>query len=177
MRRYEIALTIALMIIAPLALSRLGHSLTLEKPAQAQEKSKKEKSKKDKDQEEPKAEKPAQAQEQSKVEKPAQAQEQPKGDVAAGDVAAGKALYTQFCQKCHAPGGEGVAKMYRLVKAKIVHLGSKEAQERSDDFIRKSMTAGCCNPTNKMEKVTEPRPLTSQEVEAILAFVRTLKQQ
>jgi len=169
---------VALMIIAPLAISRLGQSLSLEKPTQAQEKSKKDKSKKDKDaqaQEQPKAEKPSQAPEQPKVEKPAQT-EQPKGDVAAGDVAAGKALYTQFCQKCHAPGGEGVAKMYKLVKAKIVHLGSKEAQDRSDDFIRKSMTAGCCNPTNKMEKVTEPRTLTSQEVDAILAFDRTIKQ-
>jgi mono/diheme cytochrome c family protein len=117
----------------------------------------------------PKVEKPTQAQDQTK--EPAQAQEQPKGDAAAG-----KALYTQFCQKCHAPGGEGVAKMYKLVKAKIVHLGSKEAQDKSDDFIRKSMTAGCCNPGNKMEKVTEPRPLTSEEVDAILAFVRTLKQ-
>ena len=174
MRRYALVLIVALTIIAPLAISRLGYPLTLEKPTQAQEKSKKDKSKKDKDapaQEQPKAEKPAPAQEQPKVEKPAQAQEQPKGDVAAG-----KALYTQFCQKCHATGGEGVAKMYKLVKAKIVHLGSKEAQDKSDDFIRKSMTVGCCAPTNKMEKVTEPRPLTSQEVDAILAFVRTLKQ-
>jgi mono/diheme cytochrome c family protein len=167
MRRYALVLIVALMIIAPLAISRLGYPLALEKPTQAQEKSKKDKSKKDKD---------AQSQEETKVEKPAQAQEQPKGDVAAGDAAAGKALYTQFCQKCHAPGGEGVAKMYKLVKAKIVHLGSKEAQDKSDDFIRKSMTVGCCAPTNKMEKVTEPRPLTSQEVDAILAFVRTLKQ-
>jgi hypothetical protein len=66
--------------------------------------------------------------------------------------------------------------MYKLVKAKVVHLGSKEAQDKSDDFIRKSMTVGCCNPTNKMEKVTEPRALTSGEVETILAYVRTLKQ-
>ena len=192
MRRYALVLIVATMIIAPFAISRLGHPLTLEKPAQAQEKSKKDKSKKDKSkkdkdaqaEEAPEVEKSAQAQEQPKVEKPTQAQEQPKepAQVQAQeqpkvDVAAGKALYTQFCQKCHAPGGEGVAKMYKLVKAKIVHLGSKEAQDRSDDFIRKSMTAGCCNPTNKMEKVTEPRPLTSQEVDTILAYVRTLKQQ
>lgn len=174
MRRYAFVLIVALMIIAPLAISRLGYPLTLEKPTQAQEKSKKDKSKKEKAtqaEEQPKVEKPTQAQEQSKAEKPTQAQEQPKADVAAG-----KALYTGFCQKCHAPGGEGVPKMYKLVKAKVVHLGSKAAQDKSDDFIRKSMTVGCCAPTNKMEKVTEPRPLTSQEVDAILAFVRTLKQ-
>jgi hypothetical protein len=31
---------------------------------------------------------------------------------------------------------------YKPVKAKVVHLGSKEAQDKSDDFIRKSMTVG-----------------------------------
>jgi len=100
-----------------------------------------------------------------------QAQGTPKGDVAAG-----KELYAKFCQKCHAPDGAGVPKMYKLVKATVVHLGSKEAQEKSDDFIRKSMTDGCCKPGNKMEPVKEPRTLTPAEIENVLAFVRTLKQ-
>ncbi|HKC86463.1 MAG TPA: cytochrome c [Blastocatellia bacterium] len=100
-----------------------------------------------------------------------QAQGPPKGDVAAG-----KELYAKFCQKCHAPDGAGVPKMYKLVKATVVHLGSKEAQEKSDDFIRKSMTDGCCKPGNKMEPVKEPRTLTPAEIENVLAFVRTLKQ-
>ena len=100
-----------------------------------------------------------------------QAQGPPKGDVAAG-----KELYAKFCQKCHAPDGAGVPKMYKLVKATMVHLGSKEAQEKSDDFIRKSMTDGCCKPGNKMEPVKEPRTLTPAEIENVLAFVRTLKQ-
>src|SRR5215475_15860362 len=126
MRRYVVAMTVALMIIAPLALSKLGRS---------------------------------------------QARETLKGDAATG-----KELYVKNCQKCHAPDGAGVPKMYRLVKATLVHLGSKEAQEKSDDFIRKSMTDGCCKPGNKMEPVKEPRTLTPAEVENILAFVRTLKQ-
>jgi len=96
-----------------------------------------------------------------------QAQEKPKGDAAAG-----KALYVKNCQKCHAPDGAGVPKMYKLVKATIVHLGSKEAQAQSDDFIRKSMTDGY----KKMEPVKDPRPLTPDEIENVLAFVRTLKQ-
>jgi len=100
-----------------------------------------------------------------------QAQGPPKGDVAAG-----KELYAKFCQKCHAPDGAGVPKMYKLVKATIVHLGSKQAQDQSDDFIRKSMTDGCCKPGNKMEPVKEPRTLTPAEIENVLAFVRTLKQ-
>src|SRR5215472_10538006 len=76
-----------------------------------------------------------------------QAQGPPKGDVAAG-----KELYAKFCQKCHAPDGAGVPKMYKLVKATVVHLGSKEAQEKSDDFIRKSMTDGCCKPGTKWNR-------------------------
>ena len=97
-----------------------------------------------------------------------QAQETPKGDVAAG-----KELYMQHCKKCHAADGQGVARMYKLVKASIVALGSKEAQEKSDDFIRKSMTEGY----KKMEPIRDPRQLTPDEIENILAFIRTLNQQ
>src|SRR5262249_17471845 len=98
---------------------------------------------------------------------PSQAQEKPKGDVAAGQT-----LYVKNCQKCHAPDGAGVPKMYKLVKAPVVHLGSKEAQDKTDDFIRDSMTKGF----KKMEPIKEPRPLTPPEIENVLAFVRTLKQ-
>jgi len=97
-----------------------------------------------------------------------QAQEKPKGDVEAG-----KELYVKNCQKCHAPDGAGVPKMYKLVKAPVVHLGSKEAQDKSDDFIRESMTKGF----KKMEPIRDPRPLNAEEIENILAFTRTLKQQ
>jgi len=134
MRRYVIALTCALIITAPLAMSKLGDSHAMEKPTQTQE--------------------------------------QPKGDAEAG-----KKLYVDNCQKCHGDKGQGNSKQYKLVSAKIVPLGSKEAQDKSDDFIRKSMTDGCCKPTNKMDKVDDPRPLTPEEVENILAFVRTLKQE
>jgi len=100
--------------------------------------------------------------------KPTQTQEKAKGDVEAG-----KALYVKQCQRCHGANGEGVPRMYRVVGAKIVHLGSQGAQEKSDDFIRKSMTDGCCKPTNKMQAIKE---LTPEQIENILAFTRTLKQ-
>src|SRR5262249_38547434 len=97
-----------------------------------------------------------------------QAQEKPKGDVAAG-----KELYMKNCQKCHAPDGAGVPKMYKLVKATVLHLGSKEAQDKTDDFIRDSMTKGF----KKIEPIKDPRPLTPAEIENVLAFVRTLTQE
>ncbi|MGH9802707.1 MAG: c-type cytochrome [Blastocatellia bacterium] len=106
-----------------------------------------------------------------------QTQEKPKEDAAAqektkGDAAAGKDLYLASCKKCHGLQGEGVPRMYKLVKAKLVHLGSKEAQDKSDAEIRKSMTDGF----GKMEAIKDPRPLTAVELDNIVAFVRTLKQ-
>ena len=87
-----------------------------------------------------------------------------------GNVASGQKLYQDFCQSCHGEKGEGNPAAYKKVKAtKIVHLGSAEAQDKSDDFIRKTMTEGW----QKMEKVEDLE--TPQQVEDVLAFVRTLR--
>ncbi len=96
-----------------------------------------------------------------------QAQEKPKGDAVAG-----KALYMTSCKKCHGELGEGVPKMYRLVKAPLVHLGSKVVQDKSDAELRKSMTDGF----GKMQAIKDPRPLTPAEMDNVVAFTRTLKQ-
>jgi mono/diheme cytochrome c family protein len=89
---------------------------------------------------------------------------------AAGNVASGQKLYQDFCQSCHGEKGEGNPKAYKKVKAtKIVHLGSDEAQDKTDDFIRKTVTQGW----EKMEKVDDLE--TPQQVEDVLAFVRTLR--
>jgi len=84
------------------------------------------------------------------------------------DVGAGKALYDKNCKKCHGPQGEGVARMYALVDAKIVHLGSKQAQSKSDAEIAKSITDG----VGKMEAVEDVTPAQAKQ---ITAFMRTLK--
>ena len=84
------------------------------------------------------------------------------------DVEAGKALYAKFCQKCHGAQGEGVPRMYQLVEAKIVHLGSKQPQSKSDAEIKKSMIEG----VGKMEAVED---LTPTQADKIVAFVRSLK--
>ena len=83
------------------------------------------------------------------------------------EVEAGKNLYAKFCQKCHGPRGEGVPRMYQLVDARIVHLGSKQAQAKSDAEIKKAMLDG----VGKMEAVDD---LTPQQADKILPFVRTL---
>ena len=85
------------------------------------------------------------------------------------DVAEGKALYDKNCKKCHGAEGEGVQRMYALVDAKIVHLGSKQAQSKSDAEIKKAMLEGF----GKMEAVED---LTPEQASKILAFERTLHQ-
>lgn len=91
------------------------------------------------------------------------------GGPAKADVEAGKVLYDKFCKKCHGAEGEGVPRMYDLVGAKIVPLGSKQAQSKSDADIKKSMLEG----SGKMEAVED---LTPQQANKILAFERTLSE-
>ena len=88
---------------------------------------------------------------------------------ATGNVKAGEKLYQDFCQSCHGEKGEGNPAAYKKAKAKIVHLGSEEAQAKTDDSIRKVMTEGF----GKMDKVEDLE--NAQQVEDVLAFVRTLR--
>src|SRR6266849_6701746 len=81
------------------------------------------------------------------------------------DADNGRKLYVDSCQSCHGDKGQGNPVMYKRAGAKIVHLGSEDAQQKSDDFIRKTMTDGW----QKMEKVDD---ITSpQQVEDVLAYV------
>lgn len=84
-------------------------------------------------------------------------------------MGAGKALFDKFCKKCHGAQGDGVPRMYQLVEATIVHLGSKQAQQKNDDAIRKSIMDGF----GKMEPVED---LSREQLDKIVAFIRTLKQ-
>ncbi len=73
------------------------------------------------------------------------------------------------CKKCHGDQGQGNPAMYKMLKATVVHLGSAQAQQKSDEEIRKTMTHGF----GKMEAI---KGLSPEDVKNILAFVRTLKQ-
>ena len=99
--------------------------------------------------------------------KPAAAPAQASG-ASKADVDAGKVLYDKNCKKCHGALGEGVARMYALVDAKIVHLGSKQAQSKSDAEIAKAIADG----VGKMEAVEDVTPAQAKQM---AAFMRTLK--
>ena len=84
-------------------------------------------------------------------------------------VEAGEELYRVNCRRCHGAEGQGNAAIYKAMGTRVIHLGSKEAQDKTDDFIRKTMTDGF----GKMGAMTR---LTAEDIDKIVAFVRTLKQ-
>jgi mono/diheme cytochrome c family protein len=86
---------------------------------------------------------------------------------AAGDAAAGKEAYLKKCASCHGQSGEGKDAIAQMLKVKLVPLGSKEVQGRSDSDLKKILLEG----TGKMKPVKEMNP---QMADDILAYVRTL---
>jgi mono/diheme cytochrome c family protein len=84
-----------------------------------------------------------------------------------GDIAKGKTLYSR-CSVCHGDSGEGKEAIGKALGATMPHLGSKEVQSLDDAAIRKVIVEG----KGKMKPVVN---LSSQEVDDVIAYVRTLK--
>ena len=89
--------------------------------------------------------------------------------LAAGDAAKGKDVYAARCRSCHGAAGEGNPGLAKAMNVEIRHLGSKEAQARSDDELKKIVTGG----NGKMKAVTG---VDGAGLDNVIAFVRTLKQ-
>ena len=89
--------------------------------------------------------------------------------LAAADAAAGKAVYDKSCKSCHGPDGAGNPAVAKMMKVEMNHLGSKEAQAKSDDELKAVVTNG----VGKMKPIGS---VQGDQVAAVVAFVRTLKQ-
>jgi mono/diheme cytochrome c family protein len=87
---------------------------------------------------------------------------------AAGDAAAGKAVYAKKCQTCHGAAGEGNAGMAKVLKVEIAHLGSAAVQKKTDDELKMIIVKG----VGKMKPVTG---LSDGDINNIIALIRTLK--
>jgi mono/diheme cytochrome c family protein len=87
---------------------------------------------------------------------------------AAGDAAAGKAVYAKKCASCHADAGEGKESVAKMLKVEIRPLGSKEVQTKSDADLKKDILNG----TGKMKGVTG---IDAKGADDLVAYLRTLK--
>lgn len=87
---------------------------------------------------------------------------------AAGDAAAGKAVYAKKCVSCHGDAGEGKDTVAKMLKVEIRPLGSKEVQAKSDADLKKAILDG----TGKMKAVTG---IDAKGADDLVAYLRTLK--
>jgi mono/diheme cytochrome c family protein len=87
---------------------------------------------------------------------------------AAGDAAAGKAVYDKACKTCHGAAGEGNPVLAKAMNVQIQSLSSPEAQKMSDDELKKVVTDG----KGKMRPVAS---VTGKSVDDVVSYVRTLK--
>ncbi|MGA2183143.1 MAG: cytochrome c [Bryobacteraceae bacterium] len=86
---------------------------------------------------------------------------------ALADAAAGKAVYTANCEKCHGANGEGKAVIAKMLNATMKPLSSAEVKALSDAALKKDITEG----VGKMK----PVKITDAQVKDVIAYVRTLK--
>jgi cytochrome c len=85
---------------------------------------------------------------------------------AGGDATKGKEIYSHHCAMCHGQSGEGKAAIGNMFHVKMVPLGSKEVQAKSDEVLRKDILQG----NGKMKAVQ----LNAQDATDVIAYLRTL---
>ena len=78
-----------------------------------------------------------------------------------GAAADGKAVYDAKCKSCHKADGSGMPAM------KMRALSSAEVQAKSDDELKKNITAG----VGKMKAQT----VTDAQAADLVAYLRTMK--
>jgi len=86
---------------------------------------------------------------------------------ALADAAAGKAVYTANCEKCHGADGAGKAVIAKMLNVTMKPLASAEVKALSDATMTKDITTG----VGKMK----PVKLTDAQVKDVIAYVRSLK--
>ena len=88
--------------------------------------------------------------------------------LAAGDAAAGKAVYDKSCKTCHGADGTANANIAKMMKVDIKNLGSAEVQALSDADLKKIVTDG----QGKMKPI---KVVTGKDLDNVIAYVRSLK--
>src|SRR5690242_7158454 len=87
---------------------------------------------------------------------------------AAGDAAAGKAVYDKSCKSCHGASGTANAAVAKMMKVDIPDLSSAEVQGMKDADIKTIITEG----KGKMKPV---KTVAAGDIDNVVAYVHTLK--
>ena len=88
--------------------------------------------------------------------------------LAAGDPAAGKAVFEKSCKTCHGATGVANPNIAKMMKVDIKDLGSPEVQKMSDAEFKTTITEG----KGKMKPV---KSVAGGDIDNVIAYVRTLK--
>ena len=88
----------------------------------------------------------------------------------------GKVAYSLTCGRCHGPDGNGNEQADKFFNTTIPRLSSAEVQAMSDADLKKQITqGGSLMPPVEIEESGFRHRLPPQDVEAVIAYVRTLK--
>jgi len=88
--------------------------------------------------------------------------------LAAGDAAAGKAVYDKSCKSCHGADGTANANIAKMMKVEIKNLGSADVQAHGDADLKKVVTDG----QGKMKPI---KSVAGKDLDNVIAYVRSLK--
>lgn len=86
----------------------------------------------------------------------------------AGDAATGRVVYEKKCRICHGDNGEGNPDVAKKLKAEQKPLWSDEVQKMSDADFKKLISEG-------KGKMKPPKNVSDEDIDNVIAFVRTLK--
>jgi mono/diheme cytochrome c family protein len=89
----------------------------------------------------------------------------------------GRAAYNLTCAKCHGERGEGVPAAEKFFKVSIPKLNSADVQGKTDAELKDLIAHGSqAMPPVEVDEAGFRHRLPQQDVDAVIAYVRTLKQ-
>jgi cytochrome c553 len=88
----------------------------------------------------------------------------------------GRAAYNLTCGRCHGPDGKGDERADKFFNITIPRLSSAEVQGKTDAELREIVTKGTSQmPPVEIDESGFRHRLPPQDLDAVIAYVRTLK--
>jgi mono/diheme cytochrome c family protein len=88
----------------------------------------------------------------------------------------GKTAFDLTCRRCHGPEGKGNERADKFFNTTIPRLGSADIQAKSDAELKEIITHGTsAMPPVEVDEAGFRHRLPPQDVDAVIAYVRTLK--